>query len=140
MHYKSLGIPIFKKLKRLYLFMSKMIMPVHHTKLVKNRTYYIKGPEVYTNKCIGYTEVHDLLFRYEFIGYTEDHDLLFRNVRTANSPLIRCVITRFYACYDIYYDAEEMHARVNAEKARQQMEERSLQMILKKVVNDDFKW
>ncbi len=27
-----------------------------------------------------------------------------------------------------------------AEKARQQMEERSLQMILKKVVNDDFEW
>ena len=101
-------------------------MPVHHTKLVKERTYYIKGPEVvYTGK---------------FIGFTEDNDLLFRFLRTANSTLISCVVHRFYAGHDTYYDAEEMKARVNAEKARQQMEERSLQMILKKVVNDDFKW
>ena len=39
-----------------------------------------------------------------------------------------------------YYDVEEMKVKVAAEKARQQMEQRSLNMILKRVVNEEFQW
>jgi len=48
--------------------------------------------------------------------------------------------TYFYLFYedDYYYDPEKI--KENAQKARQQMEQRSLDMILKKLVNDDFQW
>jgi len=39
---------------------------------------------------------------------------------------------------DNFYDAEEI--REKAQQARQQMEDRALNMILKKVVNETFKW
>ena len=40
--------------------------------------------------------------------------------------------------YDQYYDIEEI--RDNARKAVQSMEQRSLNLILKRLINEDFKW
>ena len=40
--------------------------------------------------------------------------------------------------YDVYYDIEEI--RDNARKAVQSMEQRSLDLILKRLVNEEFKW
>jgi neutral trehalase len=37
-----------------------------------------------------------------------------------------------------FYDVEEI--RKNAKKARQSMEKRSLDIVLKKVVNENFQW
>ena len=39
---------------------------------------------------------------------------------------------------DYYYDLEEI--KRNAEKARQKMEQRSLNIILKRLVNEEFEW
>ena len=39
---------------------------------------------------------------------------------------------------DYYYDPEKIIEK--AQKARQTMEQRSLDMILKKLVNDEFQW
>jgi hypothetical protein len=39
---------------------------------------------------------------------------------------------------DIFYDLEKI--RENAQRAIQQMEQRSLNMILKRVVNEEFEW
>jgi hypothetical protein len=39
---------------------------------------------------------------------------------------------------DTFYDLEEI--KDNAKRARQQMEQRSLNMILKRVVNEEFQW
>jgi hypothetical protein len=39
---------------------------------------------------------------------------------------------------DTFYDVEEI--KENAQKARQRMEHRALNMILKKVVNETFQW
>jgi len=39
---------------------------------------------------------------------------------------------------DIFYDLEEI--REKSQKARQQMEQRSLNIILKKLVNEEFQW
>ena len=44
----------------------------------------------------------------------------------------------FFYEYDYYYDPEKI--KENAQKARQQMEQRALDMILKKVVNEEFQW
>ena len=48
--------------------------------------------------------------------------------------------TTFYLFHkeDYYYDAEKI--RENAQKAKQSMEQRALNMILKKVVNEEFQW
>lgn len=40
--------------------------------------------------------------------------------------------------YDIYYDIEEI--RSNSKKAVQSMEQRSLDLILKRLINEEFKW
>ena len=39
---------------------------------------------------------------------------------------------------DIFYDAEDI--KNNAQKAKQQMESRALNMILKRIVNEEFQW
>lgn len=39
---------------------------------------------------------------------------------------------------DKFYDVEEI--RDNAKKARQQLEKRSLNMVLKRLVNEQFEW
>jgi len=39
---------------------------------------------------------------------------------------------------DTFYDAEDI--KKNAQKARQQMEKRSLDMVLKQIVNETFEW
>jgi hypothetical protein len=48
--------------------------------------------------------------------------------------------TYFYLFYekDYYYDPEII--RENAQLAKQSMEQRALNMILKKVVNEEFQW
>jgi len=38
----------------------------------------------------------------------------------------------------VFYDSEEV--KKNAQKAREQMEQRSLNMILKRLVNEEFQW
>ena len=40
--------------------------------------------------------------------------------------------------YDLYYDIQEI--RDNAIKARQNMEQRSLDLILKRLINEEFEW
>ena len=44
----------------------------------------------------------------------------------------------FFSSTDTFYDLEEI--RENGQNARQSMEQRSLDIILKQVVNENFKW
>lgn len=44
----------------------------------------------------------------------------------------------FFSSTDTFYDLEEI--RENGKKARQTMEERSLNIILKRLVNENFEW
>ncbi len=46
--------------------------------------------------------------------------------------------TAFFSLTDIFYDLEEI--RDNGKKARQTMEQRALNIVLKKVVNEEFEW
>ena len=46
----------------------------------------------------------------------------------------------YYLFYEIDYYYEPEKIRVAAKKAIQEMEQRSLNIILKKLVNDEFKW
>jgi hypothetical protein len=44
----------------------------------------------------------------------------------------------FFTASDTFYDLEEI--RENGQKARQAMEQRSLDIILKRLVNETFEW
>jgi hypothetical protein len=46
--------------------------------------------------------------------------------------------TAFFSSTDTFYDLEEI--KENGKKARQTMEKRSLDIILKQVVNENFEW
>jgi len=47
-------------------------------------------------------------------------------------------LTCLYTIKDTFYDVE--YTRINAYKARHNMELRALRTILKKIVNEDFEW
>ena len=66
---------------------------------------------------------------------------------TPTAVLMRCMrrkslpnVSHFGFCYesDMFYDIQEI--RDNARKARQNMEQRALDKILKRIVNEEFKW
>jgi hypothetical protein len=44
----------------------------------------------------------------------------------------------FFSSTDTFYDLEEI--REMAQKARQQMEARAINIILKRLVNEEFQW
>jgi hypothetical protein len=47
-------------------------------------------------------------------------------------------LSYYYTGDDEFYDVEKI--RENAERAIQSMEHRSVNMILKRIVNEDFEW
>jgi hypothetical protein len=97
--------------------------------LVSGKEYYVKS---YDNKYFK---------GMKFIDYKTktslEHDT---NYYYINIIMRFRRITHFYSFHeeDYYYDPEKIEE--NAQKARQQMEQRSLNMILKKVVNEHFEW
>lgn len=56
--------------------------------------------------------------------------------RTHEKPFMNLKL--FIKDLSIFYDIEEI--RVNSKKAVQSMEQRSLNLILKRLVNEDFEW
>jgi len=63
-------------------------------------------------------------------------EALMRNMKRKSLPNVSHI--GFSYEYDIYYDIEEI--RDNARKAVQSMEQRSLDLILKRLINEEFKW
>lgn len=109
---------------------------ISYTDLVPGKEYYIK-----THDTQGY---HKEMIFIDFETAFDDNmapeyhvnlNMIFRKDPT---DMIR--ITTYYSYYeeDYYYDPEEI--KKNAQKARQTMEQRSLDMILKRVVNEEFQW
>jgi hypothetical protein len=95
--------------------------------LVPGKKYYIKSHDthIYFKEMIF--EDYYTSMRYP-INYGIDINMRFRRT------------TRYYTFFekDYYYDPEKI--RENAQKARQNMENRSINMILKKLVNEEFQW
>lgn len=81
--------------------------------------------EKYTGKCVG-----------RCLGVT----VLFRDVARVRTPY-NVKHTRIFTKFDEYYDLKGMRNLIeNAKRARQTMEKRALDMILKKLVNEEFQW
>ena len=100
---------------------------ISYRELVTGKEYYIKSYD--TGKYFKGMKFHDYQTSYgHAINYHININMIF--IRT----------TYFYLFYenDYYYDPEQI--RDNAKKARDKMEHRSLNMILKKLVNEHFQW
>ena len=62
--------------------------------------------------------------------------VLMRNMKRKSLPNVSHF--GFSYEYDTFYDIEEI--RVNSRKAVQSMEQRSLNLILKRLINENFEW
>ena len=105
------------------------------TELVRDKEYYIKTYDAQYYKGIifkGYQAAFDNVN--DVPGHRLKVNMIFKQKTTdmRRAP--------YYLFYDIdyYYDPEKI--RENAQNARQQMEQRALNAILKKIVNENFEW
>ena len=103
---------------------------VHYIRLVKGKQYYINAyfKDKKEKKYLG-EFFHNIYFE-------TGHYSVFTNVKSINENLSACYMT--FCPRDRYYDVEKV--RKNARRAMQTMEQRALNMILKRLVNDDFQW
>jgi|LauGreDrversion4_1035100.scaffolds.fasta_scaffold344532_2 hypothetical protein len=101
---------------------------MNYTELIPDRTYILKREKNNTFDIIEGI----------FVSIVSD---------TTSAVLMRSMTKRslpgiyYYGfCYkeDIYYDWDEI--RDNARKAREAFEQRALNQILKRVVNEEFQW
>lgn len=101
---------------------------ISYTDLEPGREYYIK-----THDYQGY---HKEMI---FVDHETSENLgLIMIFRKYPTNMMR--MTTYYSFYeeDYYYDPEKI--RENAQQAKQEMEQRSLNIILKKLVNEEFHW
>ena len=97
--------------------------PFHE--LEHGREYYILHCNGYT--CKKYKGTFDI-YRYSRMSGYKDTYAWFHNE----------TLLDFYTDDDEFYDVEKI--RENAERAIQSMEHRSVNMILKRIVNEEFEW
>jgi hypothetical protein len=65
---------------------------------------------------------------------------LFMNVARINRQY-HVISYKIFSKWDEYYDLKGMKSLIeNARTARQTMEKRSLDMILKRLINEEFQW
>ena len=103
---------------------------VRYTLLIKGKQYYIQS------KC---EERKDKKYIGEFshnVDFGTSYYLTFINVKSITEN-----VSAFYLAFcprDRYYDVEKV--RKNAQRAIQTMEHRSVNIILKRLVNNEFQW
>ena len=83
-----------------------------------------------------------------YIGrvFDDEDDYILKDVIQKNKPFVSYFMrkprkikhTAVFTPNDIVYDLEEI--RENGKKARQTMEQRALDKILKRIVNENFEW
>ena len=108
---------------------------ISYRNLVKNKEYSVKPRE---SRSYRIKSPNGLYKGMIFCGY--DYDRRDERIIRTYPVFINSTNRDCYVFYeeDDYYDPEKI--RENAQKARQQMEQRTLNMILKRVVNEEFQW
>jgi hypothetical protein len=97
----------------------------------------IYGVESKTRVCIG-----------TYIGrvFDDEEDYILKDVIQKNKPFVSYIMRKprkikpnaVFTPNDIVYDLEEI--KENGQKARQDMEKRALDAVLKRLVNEHFEW
>ena len=83
-----------------------------------------------------------------YIGrvFDDDDDYILKDVIQKNKPFVSYIMRKprkikypaVFTPNDIVYDLEEI--KENGKKARQDMEQRALNIVLKRLVNETFEW
>lgn len=97
---------------------------ISYRDLVPGKEYYIQTYD--THLCFKGMIFND---------YQREIDI---DVININMNFTRAKCRHLFFEEDYYYDPEKI--KDNAQKARQQMEQRTLDMILKRLVNEYFQW
>lgn len=105
-------------------------------KLIENREYIIEIREPNRKEIYKGIYTHRGVFRRwpDLTIDLSEHYNIFSNVTLNNRLIPLCM---FYD-RDIFYDIQEI--KDNSKKARQSFEQRSLNLILKRLVNEHFQW
>ena len=98
---------------------------ISYKNLIPGKEYYI---QIY-NTCIYFK---GMIFHH--------YQQSFEDSKTTILHIIFTRKTEYHLFYkeDYYYDTEQI--KRNSEHAKHQMEDRALNMILKKLVNEEFQW
>ena len=117
-----------------------------HSRLKEGRTYVVEIPYYTFTKYQGgkYTAFGKGVYKgpydkapYYYYLWNVTVRLRGTNI-TFNSKDVGYLCALLLHQRETFYDLEEI--RENAQKAREQMEQRSVNMILKRLVNDEFQW
>ena len=106
---------------------------ISYLDLVPGKEYYIQAYDTQGyHKEMIFVE-HERAVNDMASEYRVDLIMIFRKYPTD-------ILRPYYSFYenDYYYDAEKI--KENAQQAREQMECRSVNMILKRIVNEEFQW
>ncbi len=100
---------------------------ISYKELVPGKEYYIQAYD--TRICFKGMIFNDYQTAFDMVvGYCE----------VTNMNFTRATYRHLFFEEDYYYDAEII--REKAQLAKQQMEERALNMILKRLINEEFQW
>jgi len=103
-----------------------MIRPIKFWNLEPGREYFIQtNDKLYKHKLV-FNSLHDPS-NFHYFGSSESVWFIHRGFFNIE-----------FERDDRFYDAENI--RENAQKARQQMESRALNQILKGIINETFEW
>lgn len=106
------------------------ILKLKHRYVVETKSYIYKGTYTgYTRDddgCIDYYALGDVTKQYK----SKILSIIFKPEKLKNIAV--------FTPNDIFYDLEEI--RENGKKARQRMEKRALNIVLKRLVNETFEW
>jgi len=103
-------------------------------KMIVGKTYAVESR---TRLCIG-----------TYIGrvFDDEEDYILKDVIQKNKPFVSYIMRKprkmkpnaVFTPNDIVYDIEDIKEK--GKKARQAMEHRSLHIVLKRIVNENFEW
>ena len=102
--------------------------------MIVGKTYAVESK---TRLCIG---------TYSGLVFHDEDDYILKDVIQKNKPFVSYVMRKprkikpnaVFGKNDIVYDLEEI--RENGKRARQAMEQRALNIVLKRLVNEHFEW
>ena len=97
---------------------------ISYTQLVPGKEYYI--------------QTYDTLILFKGMIFNDYQRAIDTDVININMNFTRATYRHLFFEEDYYYDAEII--REKAQQAREKMEQRALNMILKRLVNEHFEW
>jgi hypothetical protein len=103
-------------------------MAISYCFLIRGKEYYIETKDLRKFKGMFF---EDFMSPFGIVNLDED-------ISITNAWFTRDGFYHVFYTNDKYYDAEEI--RYNSQKAREQMEQRALNKILKRIVNEEFEW